>query len=83
METRTLTEAGLMLLYEAAVLFLFNATNRPTERFRLSRELGMSDGFWLEVLNECDKVHRVHATSAKWMLTDREHERRLADMRAT
>lgn len=82
METKTLMEAGLMLLHEAAVRFLFNPTNQATERFGLSFQLGMSHAFWLEVLKGCDKVRPLHATSAEWMLTDREHERRLADMKS-
>lgn len=79
MEPNSVAEAGLFLLEEAAVRFLFNPTNRPTERLGLAREFGMSDGFWQEVLWNSDKVRREHPTSRQWMLTSREPQRRLAD----
>ena len=80
MESNSMAEAGLFLLEEAAVRFQFNRTNRPIERFGLAREFGMSDGFWHDVLRNSDKVRREHPTSAEWMLTNREHGRRLADL---
>ena len=79
MEPSSAARAGLFLLEEAAVRFLFNPTNRPTERFGLAREFGMSDGFWHDVLRKSCKVQREHSSSAKWMLTSREHQRRLTD----